>query len=192
MFWSSWCISLSFVRRLFTLYLCFFFCYIILSVLSYCSSCFFLLCHMTLNVYVVHIFVTLKSIFYLSYLVGNLWMLFLAFHTLLFYSSYYLSMVCCMFSSHSSFWWCWRFKLHVLLFYLVTTAPTHLYLKLGKVKVVGGFKHHTIYLGGIVVSVHATGPKGDRFKSGWDDGFLRAIKICITPSFKCEVKPEAP
>jgi hypothetical protein len=41
-------------------------------------------------------------------------------------------------------------------------------------------------LGGVVVSVLATGPKGR--------GFLlaRAIKIRSTPSFGWEVKPEAP
>jgi hypothetical protein len=38
-------------------------------------------------------------------------------------------------------------------------------------------------LDGVVVSVLATGPKGHRFKHGRGDGFLRAIKICSTPSF---------
>jgi hypothetical protein len=47
-------------------------------------------------------------------------------------------------------------------------------------------------LGGVVVSVFATGPKGHAFKHGRGDGFLRAIKIRRTPSFGCEVKPEVP
>jgi hypothetical protein len=37
-------------------------------------------------------------------------------------------------------------------------------------------------LGGVVVSVLATGPKSRGFETGQDDGFLRAIKIRITPS----------
>jgi hypothetical protein len=41
-----------------------------------------------------------------------------------------------------------------------------------------------------VDSVLATGPKGRGFKPGRGDGFLRAIKICSTPSFGWEVKPE--
>jgi hypothetical protein len=48
------------------------------------------------------------------------------------------------------------------------------------------------HLGGVVVSVLATGPKGRRFKPGRGDGFLRAIKIRSTPSFGWEVKPEIP
>jgi hypothetical protein len=41
-------------------------------------------------------------------------------------------------------------------------------------------KSHMVRLGGAVVSVLATGPKGS--KPGQGDGFLRAIKICNTPS----------
>jgi hypothetical protein len=37
-------------------------------------------------------------------------------------------------------------------------------------------------LGGVVVSVLATGPKGCRFEPGQGDGFLRAIKISSAPS----------
>jgi hypothetical protein len=37
-------------------------------------------------------------------------------------------------------------------------------------------------LGGVVVSVLATGPKSCRFEPSQGDGFLRAIKICCTPS----------
>jgi hypothetical protein len=37
-------------------------------------------------------------------------------------------------------------------------------------------------LGGVVVSVLATGPKGCGFEPGQDDGFLRAIKILSSPS----------
>jgi hypothetical protein len=47
-------------------------------------------------------------------------------------------------------------------------------------------------LGGVVVSVLDTGPKGGGFKPGRDDLFLRAIKIRSTPSFVWEVKPEVP
>jgi hypothetical protein len=47
-------------------------------------------------------------------------------------------------------------------------------------------------LGGVVVSVLATGPKGHGFEPGQGDGFLRVIKIRSTPSFRWEVKPEAP
>jgi hypothetical protein len=38
-------------------------------------------------------------------------------------------------------------------------------------------------LGGVAVSVLATGPKGRRLKPGQGDGFLMAIKIRSTPSF---------
>jgi hypothetical protein len=37
-------------------------------------------------------------------------------------------------------------------------------------------------LGGVVVSVFATGPKGCGFEPGQGDGFLRGIKIRSTPS----------
>jgi hypothetical protein len=47
-----------------------------------------------------------------------------------------------------------------------------------------------ILLGGVVVSVLATGPKRRGFKSDRGDGFLRAIKIRNTNSFGWEVKPE--
>jgi hypothetical protein len=43
-----------------------------------------------------------------------------------------------------------------------------------------------------VVSVLTTGPKGHGFKSDRGNGLLRAIKICNTPYFRQEVKPEAP
>jgi hypothetical protein len=46
-------------------------------------------------------------------------------------------------------------------------------------------------LGGVVVSMLATGPKGLGFKPGRGAGFLRAINIRSTPSFGWEVKPEA-
>jgi uncharacterized protein YcfJ len=52
-------------------------------------------------------------------------------------------------------------------------------------------QHHSC-LGGIVVNVLATGPKGHGFKHGRGNGFLRAIKICSTPSFGWEVKSEVP
>jgi hypothetical protein len=47
-------------------------------------------------------------------------------------------------------------------------------------------------LGGIVVSVLATGSKGRGFKPGRDDVFLKAIKIRSTLSFGWEVKLEVP
>jgi hypothetical protein len=51
---------------------------------------------------------------------------------------------------------------------------------------------HINRLGGEVVSVLATEPKGLGFKPGRGDGFLRAIKIRSTLSFVREVKPEVP
>jgi hypothetical protein len=42
------------------------------------------------------------------------------------------------------------------------------------------------------VSVLATGPKGRGFKPIRGGAFLRAIKICNTPSFGWEIKPEVP
>jgi hypothetical protein len=45
-------------------------------------------------------------------------------------------------------------------------------------------------LGGVVVSVYATGPKGRWFEPGQGDRFLSAIKIHIIPSFGWEVKPD--
>jgi hypothetical protein len=47
-------------------------------------------------------------------------------------------------------------------------------------------------LGGVVVSVLATGSKGGGFERGQGDGFLRAIQIRSTPSFGWEVKTEVP
>jgi hypothetical protein len=43
-----------------------------------------------------------------------------------------------------------------------------------------------------VVSVLATGPKGRGFEPGQGNGYLRAIKIRNTPSFRWQVKPEVP
>jgi hypothetical protein len=42
-------------------------------------------------------------------------------------------------------------------------------------------------LGGVVVSVFATGPKGHGFKPGRGDGFFWALKLCSTPPFGWEV-----
>jgi hypothetical protein len=47
-------------------------------------------------------------------------------------------------------------------------------------------------LGGVVVSILATGLKGHWFKPGRRDGFLSAIQIRSKFSFGCEVKPEVP
>jgi hypothetical protein len=47
-------------------------------------------------------------------------------------------------------------------------------------------------LGGVMVSVHAIRLKVRGFKPGGSDGVLRTIKICSTPFFGREVKPEAP
>jgi hypothetical protein len=48
------------------------------------------------------------------------------------------------------------------------------------------------HLGGVVVSMLATGPKGSGFKPGQGDGLSMAIKTRTTASFGWEVKPEAP
>jgi hypothetical protein len=45
-------------------------------------------------------------------------------------------------------------------------------------------------LGGVMVNMLATGPKGRWFIPGQGDGFLRAINIRSTPSFEREVKSE--
>jgi hypothetical protein len=45
-------------------------------------------------------------------------------------------------------------------------------------------------LGGVVVSVLATGPKVCGFEPNQGDEFLRAIKVRSTPSFRWDVKPE--
>jgi hypothetical protein len=42
--------------------------------------------------------------------------------------------------------------------------------------------NYICHLGGVVVSVLATGPKGCGFEPGKGDGFLRAIKTHSTPS----------
>jgi hypothetical protein len=47
-------------------------------------------------------------------------------------------------------------------------------------------------LGGVMVSILATGPKGCVFEPSQGDGFLRAIKIRSTTSFRLEVKREGP
>jgi hypothetical protein len=39
------------------------------------------------------------------------------------------------------------------------------------------------HLGGVVVSVLATGPKGHKFEPSQGDGFLGAIKIRSKPTF---------
>jgi hypothetical protein len=46
--------------------------------------------------------------------------------------------------------------------------------------------------GSVMVSMLAIGPKVRGFKPSGDDGFLRVIKICSTPSFRGQVKPSAP
>jgi hypothetical protein len=52
--------------------------------------------------------------------------------------------------------------------------------------------HYMCRLGGIVVSVLATGPGGCGFEPNQGNGFLRAIEIRSTASFRWEVKPEVP
>jgi hypothetical protein len=47
-------------------------------------------------------------------------------------------------------------------------------------------------LGGVVVSVLATGPKVCGFEPGQGDGFLRAIKISSTTSFRMGSKAGGP
>jgi hypothetical protein len=44
----------------------------------------------------------------------------------------------------------------------------------------------------VLVRVLAAGPKVRGIKPGRGDGFLKATKICSTPSFEAEVKPSAP
>jgi hypothetical protein len=54
------------------------------------------------------------------------------------------------------------------------------------------YKGYAGRLGGVVVSVLATGPE---FEPGQDDGLFRAlmaIKIRSTPSFGWKVRPEVP
>jgi hypothetical protein len=48
------------------------------------------------------------------------------------------------------------------------------------------------HLGGVVVSVLGTGPKGCGFEPGQGDGFLRAKKSAAHLPFGWEVKPEVP
>jgi hypothetical protein len=48
------------------------------------------------------------------------------------------------------------------------------------------------HLSGVMVRVLATGLKVLGFKPGRGDGFLRAIKIGSTPSFRGKVKPSTP
>jgi hypothetical protein len=43
-----------------------------------------------------------------------------------------------------------------------------------------------------MVSMLAIGAKVCGFKVSLGDGFLKAIKMCSTPSFRGEVKPEYP
>jgi hypothetical protein len=52
--------------------------------------------------------------------------------------------------------------------------------------------HKQSDLGGVVVSVIATGSKGRGLQPGRGDGFLTAIKVRSTPSFGWDVKPEVP
>jgi hypothetical protein len=49
-------------------------------------------------------------------------------------------------------------------------------------------KYIHCHSGGVVFIVLATGPIGCGFNPSQDDGFLRAIKICSTTSFRWEVK----
>jgi hypothetical protein len=48
------------------------------------------------------------------------------------------------------------------------------------------------HLGGVVVSVLTTGLNGCGFEPGLGNGFLRAIKICSTPSCQMGSKAEGP
>jgi hypothetical protein len=48
------------------------------------------------------------------------------------------------------------------------------------------YYYYDFRLGGVVVSVLVTGPKGCGFEPGQDNGFLRAIKIRSSPSFRDE------
>jgi hypothetical protein len=63
-------------------------------------------------------------------------------------------------------------------------------VRLSNIKFHENLFSHSRLLGGVAVSVLATGPKGHGFESGQGDGFLRAMKVCSTPSFGWEVKSE--
>jgi hypothetical protein len=52
--------------------------------------------------------------------------------------------------------------------------------------------HKLCRLGGVVVSMLATGPKGSGFEPSQGDGFLRAIKIRSTPSSRMGSKAGGP
>jgi hypothetical protein len=52
--------------------------------------------------------------------------------------------------------------------------------------------YHYVILGGLLVSVLATGPEVRWIKPGRGKWILRAIKIQSTPSFRGEVQPLAP
>jgi hypothetical protein len=55
-------------------------------------------------------------------------------------------------------------------------------VKRGSAEAFKSYEHVRTRLGGVVVSVLATGPKGCGSKPGQGDGFLRAIKIRRPPS----------
>jgi hypothetical protein len=74
---------------------------------------------------------------------------------------------------------------------IVTHLKRSLRMKRGKIKFIVMY-HVPGRLGGVVVSVLVTGPRGGLFKPGRGDGFWGAIKIRSTPSFGWEVKPEVP
>jgi hypothetical protein len=52
--------------------------------------------------------------------------------------------------------------------------------------------HFSSLFGGVIDSVLATGPKCCGFDSGQGDGFLKAMKIRSTPSFRMESKAGGP
>jgi hypothetical protein len=54
------------------------------------------------------------------------------------------------------------------------------------------FPYNWSHLGGVVVNVFATGPKGCELKRGWGDGFLMVTEVHSICSFRWEVKPEVP
>jgi hypothetical protein len=54
------------------------------------------------------------------------------------------------------------------------------------------FKSYSGRLGGVLVSMLATGPKDFEFEPGQGDGFLRAIKIRSTPSSRMGSKAGSP
>jgi hypothetical protein len=77
------------------------------------------------------------------------------------------------------------------IFYFVPPFAAFQYYML-PIFVIGSRYGASCCLGDVVVSVLATGLNDRWFNPGRGDGFLRAIKIRSTPSFRWEINPEFP